>query len=102
MWRAASSSMAQRLWLTTSTLCPVLVSGGERGGVEGPHRGVVPGYRAWKRAELVSHADELDLLVVAAHRLLLDVAEAGDVELALGDPRVELGGRLLGEQRLWK
>jgi hypothetical protein len=22
MWRAASSSMAQRLWLTTSTLCP--------------------------------------------------------------------------------
>ena len=22
MWRAASSAMAQRLWLTTSTLCP--------------------------------------------------------------------------------
>jgi hypothetical protein len=21
-WRAASSAMAQRLWLTTSTLCP--------------------------------------------------------------------------------
>jgi hypothetical protein len=54
------------------------------------------------RAELVSHADELDLLVVAAHRLLLDVTEAGDVVLALGDARVELGGRLLGQQRLWK
>src|SRR5512139_1746199 len=56
----------------------------------------------WKMAELVSHADELDLLVVAAHRLLLDVAEAGDVELALGDARVELGGRLLGEQGVLK
>ncbi len=34
------------------------------------------------------HADELHLLVVAAHRLLLDVAHTGDVVLALRDARV--------------
>src|SRR5919197_3559959 len=46
----------------------------------------------------VRHADELDLLVVPAHRVLLDVADAGDVPLPLGYTGVELRGRLDGEQ----
>src|SRR6266508_4526087 len=40
------------------------------------------------------HAYEHDLLVVAAHGVLLDVPDAGDVPFALCDARVELRGRL--------
>src|SRR5215217_6426843 len=46
----------------------------------------------------VRHPDELDLLAVAGHGLLLDVPEARDVVLLLPHAGVDLRARLLGQQ----
>src|SRR5262249_21397044 len=48
----------------------------------------------------VRDPEELDLLLVAAHGVLLDVADAADRPLALGDAWIELRRRLHGQQGL--
>src|SRR5438093_7636421 len=55
------------------------------------------GGRAWTRPS-VRYPDELDLLVVAAHGLLLDVTQSGHVVLVLRDAGVDLRAGLHRQQ----